>query len=398
MSHYRRKSKNKSRSFGNKNRRRGNNNRRKTNTSIKPHQLVNEAKPLETTTYQSSVKFTDIPLHDKLQRNIKAAGFERPTEIQEKTLELISNWEDVIGVATTGTGKTGAFLIPIINNLLSIDQNDKTLVIVPTRELALQVEQEFKMLARKTNLYITSLIGGTNIRQDFKNLKRTNHVIVGTPGRLVDLHKRGNLKLHDFSILVLDEFDRMLDMGFSQDVDLLTKAMNTRKQTLLFSATIDKSLKKRIQKLMHNPTEVLVSTGNVSAEHINQDVINVKQHEKFDTLLNMVQEQHFEKVLVFAETKRRVSKLARQLKQSGVTSDEIHGDKRQGYRKRALNSFENGKVRVLVATDVAARGLDITDVTHVINYEMPRDYETYIHRVGRTGRAGKTGMAYTFLN
>jgi len=398
MSHYRRKSKNKSRSFGNKNRRRGNNNGRKTNTSIKPHQLVNEAKPLETSTYQSSVKFTDIPLHDKLQRNIKSAGFERPTEIQEKTLELISNWEDVIGVATTGTGKTGAFLIPIINNLLSIDQNDKTLVIVPTRELALQVEQEFKMLARKTNLYITSLIGGTNIRQDFKNLKRTNHIIVGTPGRLVDLHKRGNLKLHDFSILVLDEFDRMLDMGFSQDVDLLTKAMNTRKQTMLFSATIDKSLKKRIQKLMHNPTEVLVSTGNVSAEHINQDVIKVKQHEKFDTLLNMVQEQHFEKVLVFAETKRRVSKLARQLKKSGVTSDEIHGDKRQGYRKRALNSFENGKVRVLVATDVAARGLDITDVTHVINYEMPRDYETYIHRVGRTGRAGKTGMAYTFLN
>ena len=347
--------------------------------------------------YTSDLTFEDFPFHPDLKRNIAKMGFEQPTEIQEKTIEPISKLQDVIGIASTGTGKTGAFLMPIINSLLTEEHSFSTLVMVPTRELALQVEEEFKKLTRGLNLYITSVIGGQNILRDIKNLRRTNHVIVGTPGRLTDLYQRKVLFLENFSTLILDEFDRMLDMGFSKDVSYLLEKMINRDQTLLFSATIDEKQRKLISGIMKEPVEIRVSSGKTTAEHINQDVLYERGEEKLSKLLDLVNGQQFEKVLVFAETKRNVAKLTKSLKRAGITADEIHGDKSQNYRQNALRSFKNGRVKVLVATDVAARGLDISNVTHVINYEVPQNYETYIHRIGRTGRAGKGGNAYTFV-
>jgi ATP-dependent RNA helicase RhlE len=360
--------------------------------------LIRVGVPIEQARYQPTIQFDQMPLHSTLMENIRKAGFISPTEIQEKAFGPISELKNVIGIANTGTGKTGAFLIPIVNALLTEEAPFQTLVMVPTRELALQVEDEFKKLTRGMKLFITSVIGGQSIQNDIKKLQRPNHLIVGTPGRLTDLVKRNRLQLKDFSVLVLDEFDRMLDMGFTQDVNFLTGQMVQRDQTLLFSATMDAKQQNLIEDLIPAYIEIKVSSGATTAEHIHQDVVRVAREEKFAKLLEMVSDEAFEKVLVFAETKRNVGRVAENLKKSGVAVDEIHGDKTQNYRQKALRSFKAGHVKVLVATDVAARGLDISDVTHVINYEMPQNYETYIHRIGRTGRAGKTGSAFTFLN
>lgn len=366
--------------------------------TINVNQLVHQGSPLEEVKYVPEHLFQEFPLNAKLKANLASLGYTDPTEIQERTFLQISEIKDVIGVATTGTGKTGAFLIPLINSLLFENNQFQTLVMVPTRELALQVEEEFRKLTKKMNLHITSLIGGQSVGQDIKKLRKPSHFIVGTPGRLTDLCKRGILKLNTFSVLVLDEFDRMLDMGFTEDVNFLTGQMGNRDQTLLFSATIDGKQKNIIEKLMNNPVEIKVSSGNTTADHINQDVVYAKPDEKLSKLMSLVNEESFEKVLVFAETKRNVGKVTKSLKQSGIHADEIHGDKTQGYRIKALKNFKNGKLKVLVATDVAARGLDISNVTHVINFDMPQNYETYIHRIGRTGRAGKAGNALTFVN
>lgn len=387
--------KQKNRRFTNRNRASGK--KKFQGEKISVDRLVHTARPLEEVNYTSKFSFDDLPFHPDLKRNISGLGFKSPTEIQEKAFEPIMQLKDVIGIASTGTGKTGAFLIPVVNGLLTEEFPFSTLVMVPTRELALQVEDEFKKLTRGLNLYITSVIGGQNILRDIKNLRRTNHVIVGTPGRLTDLVQRKVLFLEEFSALVLDEFDRMLDMGFSKDVNYLMEKMINRDQTLLFSATIDEKQRKMINQIMKEPVEIKVSSGNTTAEHINQSVLYEKGEEKLPKLLEMINNESFEKVLVFAETKRNVAKLTKALKNSGIKSDEIHGDKSQNYRQNALRSFKNGRIKVLVATDVAARGLDISNVTQVINYEMPQNYEKYIHRIGRTGRAGKGGNAYTFV-
>lgn len=367
--------------------------------NIDVRKLVHEGKPLEKTAYNAINSFEDFPLYPKLKQNIHKAGYTHPTEIQEKSFYSIMNKEDIVGIATTGTGKTGAFLIPLINRLASSDQEPfRTLVMVPTRELALQVEESYNTLTRGMGMSIISLIGGQSVSNDLRRLRKPHSMVVGTPGRLTDLCRRGELDLSRVSVLVLDEFDRMLDMGFSKDVNFLTSMMKTRQQTLLFSATIDRTQQSLIASLMTDPLEVKVSNGATSAEHIKQDVVYANRDKKFDTLLEMVSNKEFEKVLVFAETKRNVGKLTQELRAVGLRVDEIHGDKTQGYRQKALQAFKSGKIRILVATDVASRGLDISDVTHVINYEMPQNYETYIHRIGRTGRAGKPGSAFTFVN
>lgn len=371
---------------------------KRSTSTIDIKKMIHDGIPPEMTQYMSERSFNDFPLHPKLKINLEKAGYIHPTEIQDRTFEAVSGVNDVIGIATTGTGKTGAFLIPIINSLLTEKALFETLVLVPTRELALQIEEEFKKLARQLNLFSVSLIGGQSIQQDISRLKRSYHIIIGTPGRLKDLCLRNELDLKDISVLVLDEFDRMLDMGFSMDLNFLISQIGKRDQTLLFSATIDTNLKSQIDELMYEPLEIKVSSGLVSAEHIAQDVVYATKEDKFSKLLEMVNNASFEKVLVFAETKRNVVRVAKQLDRAGISVDEIHGDKTLGYRKKALNSFKLGKVKVLVATDVASRGLDIDNVTHVINYEIPHDYETYIHRIGRTGRLGKKGFAYTFIN
>lgn len=373
-------------------------NRRKK-SSVDVNLLTQKAIPQEVKAFEPSRSFSEMPLQSELKAAIARKGFEFPTEIQDKTLESLLEGRDLLGIAQTGTGKTGAFLIPMINRLLENGRNFQGLVLVPTRELAVQVEEEFRSLTKGLGLYSSCFIGGTNINKDLQTLRRKSHLVVGTPGRLMDLHNRKALWFKDYEVLVLDEFDRMLDMGFARDVNRIIDAMTKRKHTMLFSATLDKQQQPFINKLLNNPVEVKVSTGETTGEHIDQEIIRLKEGEdKFGRLLMMVNEAEFEKVLVFAETKRWVNRVHKKLAQAGIASDEIHGNKTQNYRQNALNKFKSGKVKVLVATDVAARGLDVSEVTHVINYQLPSSIDSYIHRIGRTGRAGKKGKAYTFVN
>ncbi|CAH1002178.1 ATP-dependent RNA helicase RhlE [Neolewinella maritima] len=361
--------------------------------------MVHEGVALKTVEYKADSKFADWKINAKLKSAIKAAGWVYPTEIQEKSFEDIAAMKDVMGIATTGTGKTGAFLIPLIDALLESDKPFQTLVLAPTRELALQIEEEFRALTIGMKYNAITLIGGRNINTDIVNLKkRSYHLVVATPGRLKDLYQQGKIDLQEASVLVLDEFDRMLDMGFQKDVMWLADKIGERDQTLLFSATLDKSQQKLIDHFLTDPITVAVSSGQASAEHINQTVRYVAPDDKFDTLIEMLKEPEMKRVLIFAETKHRVKKVTKKLNQAGISADEIHGNKSQNYRQKALGAFKQGKIKALCATDVAARGLDIDDITHVINFEAPTDYDTYIHRVGRTGRAGKGGEAITLYD
>lgn len=367
-------------------------------SGIDPKRLVKSAASHDHEMYKSERTFEQMPVVDRVKALLAQKGFVHPTEIQDKTLEHLLEGKDLIGIAKTGTGKTAAFLVPIVHRLLT-SRPFQSLIMVPTRELAQQVFDEFKSLTHGLGLHGACFIGGTGVGKDLQQARRMNHVVIGTPGRLNDLVERGALRMADFSVLVLDEFDRMLDMGFSPDVMRLAKAMTNKKQTALFSATIDRSQKKLIDQLVSDPIEIKVSTGDITADRIEQDVIHVPPGEtKMTVLMKLLVNQEFEKVLLFAETKRMVQRVHRDLHSMGVSVDQIHGDKSQSLRKKALDRFRSGSVRVLVATDVAARGLDITDVTHVINFQMPRDYQSYLHRVGRTGRAGKSGKALTFVS
>lgn len=361
--------------------------------------FVKKAQPVEVTQYVSSRFIKDLPVDNSIITNLLKKGYNRPTEIQDRSIETILNGKDLLGLAQTGTGKTGAFLIPLVHNLIEKRPSFQILVISPTRELAVQIEQEFKSIALGLKLYSVCLIGGTNVRDDIMKLKRPCHVVIGTPGRITDMVRQKALNLNHFYSLVLDEFDRLLDMGFSHDIQRLVDGMNNRKQTILFSATEEKSQKPLINKLLSNPTEVRLKNGNVTGDNIDQEIIKVSEGEnKMDILLNMMQNPEFEKVLIFAETKRWVTKVCRNLQKAGIKADEIHGNKSQNYRTKALELFKTRKIQVLVATDVAARGLDILNVSHVINYQQPQNMDSYIHRIGRTGRAGKSGKAYTFVN
>ncbi len=360
--------------------------------------MVHEAVTLKSVEYKADTKFADWKIDQRLRNAIAGAGWTFPTEIQEKSFEDVNALKDVMGIATTGTGKTGAFLIPIIDGLLREPEPFQTLVLAPTRELALQIEAEFRMLTKGMGFNAITLIGGRNINTDITNLrKRSYHLVVATPGRLKDLYQQKKIDLAEASVLILDEFDRMLDMGFQKDVMFLADKMGERDQTLLFSATLDKSQQKLIDHFLTDYATIAVSSGEASAEHINQTVQYVDADQKFDDLVDLLSQPEMKKVLVFAETKHRVKKVTKKLQQSGIKADEIHGNKSQNYRQKALNAFKDGKIKALCATDVAARGLDIGDITHVVNFEAPTDYDTYIHRVGRTGRAGKGGEAITFV-
>jgi ATP-dependent RNA helicase RhlE len=379
--------------------RRGNSYKKKAVSTIEPGMMIKKATIQTQEVFTPKLSFRDMPLNVNLKANIFEKGFTHPTQIQEQTLDYLLAGRDLMGVANTGTGKTGAFLIPIIEQLLGNKNSFQTLVVVPTRELALQVEEEWKTLTRGLGLYASSFIGGTSVGRDLSQLRRKNHLIIGTPGRLMDLTDRGALRLQDISVLILDEFDRMLDMGFVHDIKKMVKAMHSRKQTMLFSATIDKTQQTLINDLLNNPIEVKVSSGVSTSDQIDQDIIRVPQGgDKFQMLLDLMSDKEFEKVLIFAETKRMVDKVNKKLHQSGVKTDLIHGNKSQNYRNKALDKFKRGNVQVLVATDVAARGIDVSDVTHVINYQVPLNFDSYVHRIGRTGRAGKTGKALTFID
>lgn len=378
---------------------RNSNSNKQGESTLDPSLFIKKAAPTTETKYVSARTINELPINDKIKNNLIAKGYSRPTEIQDRTLESILANNDLLGIAQTGTGKTGAFLIPVVNKLLGAKPANQVLVVVPTRELAVQVEQEFNSVVKGLNMRSHCFIGGTSVGRDIGLTRQPVHVVIGTPGRLTDLAKQGALRMSSFNTLILDEFDRLLDMGFMRDIQFLVKAMNNRQQTILFSATEEKSQRDLIRELLRQPVEIRVSNGKTTGDHIDQEIVRVGPGEsKMGVLLKMVKDAEFQKVIVFADTKRGVKTVTQKLHQSGVRVDEIHGNKSQNYRLKALNDFKSGKIKVLVATDVAARGLDISEVTHVINYQQPRDFDSYIHRIGRTGRAGKGGKAFTFIN
>ncbi len=379
-----------------------NNNRgrnKKRTSNIDPGRLVQSATVQEVKSYESKHSIAELPISDKLKQRLLNKGYERPTEIQDKTLMSLLNQRDLLGIAQTGTGKTAAFLIPIIEQLLKQNQKNYALVLVPTRELANQVEEEFKSMTKGLGLYSACFIGGTNINKDLQTLNRSSHVIIATPGRLLDLVQRKAIDLRKVHALVLDEFDRMLDMGFVNDVKRIVRGMQVRQHTMLFSATLERNQEALINELLTDHVTVKVSSGQASSENIDQDIIEVGEGEdKMDMLKALIEAEGDDaKILLFEETKHGVKKLAKKLNQAGIQAEEIHGNKSQNARQTALKAFKDGRVNVLVATDVAARGIDVDNIALVINYQMPMTFDTYIHRIGRSGRAGKTGRALTFV-
>ncbi len=339
--------------------------------------------------------FADFPLDPLLKTNILSKGYENPTPIQDRAIPHILRGEDIVGIANTGTGKTAAFLIPLINKVIK-SQNEKVLVIVPTRELAFQIDEELRAFAKNSGLFSVVVIGGAGMRQQITELRHRHHFVIGTPGRLKDHIESRNLDLSNFKTVVLDEADRMLDMGFINDMKYMMAKMSKDRHTLFFSATLSTEIEKLIHEFLKDPARISVKTQDTS-KNIDQDVIRIKNKTKFEVLKDLLIQEDFNKVLVFSRTKHGAEKLAIELKRSGVKAESIHGDKNQSARQRALNDFKIDKVKVLVATDVAARGLDISDISHVINYDLPATYDDYVHRIGRTGRASKKGKALTFI-
>ncbi len=358
--------------------------------------LINKAVITEeVSTYVPDHSFSDFELDPLLKANILAKGYENPTPIQDRAIPHVLRGEDIVGIANTGTGKTAAFLIPLINKILK-NPEEKVLIVVPTRELAFQIDEELRAFAKNSGLFSVILIGGAGMRQQLIELKHKHHFIIGTPGRLKDHIESRNLDLSKFQTVVLDEADRMLDMGFIHDMRYMMAKMQKDRHTLFFSATLSSEIEKLIHEFLKDPARISVKTQDTS-KNIDQDVIRIKNKTKFDVLLELLVQEDFNKVLVFSRTKHGAEKLAIELKKSGVKAESIHGDKNQSARLRALGDFKSEKVSVLVATDVAARGLDISDISHVINYDLPATYEDYIHRIGRTGRAAKKGKALTFI-
>lgn len=393
-----------SRSFGGGNRsggggRRGGGNRGPAKKYIHPSKFINKAvTKADEVIYESKHTFADFPFGAQLHHNVAEKGYKTPSAIQDQAIPFIIEGKDVIGLANTGTGKTAAFLLPIIERQSGITLRPSVLIVAPTRELAQQIDEQFREFSRGLNLYSTLIVGGVNIDRQIRDLKRRPHFIIGTPGRLKDLMNRHVLQLKNMTTLVLDEADRMLDMGFLPDIRAIVNEMPEERQTLFFSATITPDISALVNTFLKDPETVSVRTSE-TAEHVEQDVIEARdKNHKLEILTDMLGQKEYEKVLVFGETKFGVQRLSDHLDNSGIPSVAIHGNKNQSQRQRALKQFKDERVRVMVATDVAARGLDIPNVTHVINFDTPQTYEDYVHRIGRTGRGGASGRAHTFID
>lgn len=345
--------------------------------------------------YTPKNTFDTFGLNEKLVETTKSLGLITPSPIQDQIIPEILKGRDVIGIAETGTGKTAAFLLPIIEQTLA-DRKRQTLILAPTRELAIQIKDELYKLARGLEIYSTTCVGGMNIRPQIKSLHRTNHFIIGTPGRVMDLIKRKHIIPENMTTVVLDEADRMLDMGFISDMrSIISRIPNTR-ETLFFSATMTIEAKRLVNDFMKDPITISVKKKDVT-NSIKQDVVTYHHHDKFETLLNLLKSDKFSRVIIFGSMKHSVAELARELSRKDIHAESIHGNKSHSQRQRALTRFKKGDVRVLVATDVAARGIHVDNVSHVINYDLPTTLEDYIHRIGRTGRGDKKGEALTFV-
>ena len=341
--------------------------------------------------------FSQFDINQSLKSNIVSKGYIKPTPIQDQAIGPILEGKDLIGLASTGTGKTAAFLIPIINKI-SKDRDSRVIIITPTRELAAQINQALRNLSSGMGIYSALVIGGSNMYRQISDLMRNPSVVIGTPGRLKDLIERGKINLNNFNTFILDEVDLMVDFGFLPDVKYFISLLPKVRQSLFFSATISSKVRELLQSFVNNPVTVSVKNQD-TPENINQDIIRiVSMDKKIQQLHDLLVQDDFEKVLIFGRTKHGVEKLNRELLFRGFTAGAIHGNKSQNQRQRVLESFKRSEIQILLATDVASRGLDIENVTHVINYDLPQTYDDYIHRIGRTGRAGKTGTALTFIN
>ena len=342
------------------------------------------------------MNFIDLEIENKLKKSIELANFKTPTPIQSRSIPISLTGRDILGTAQTGTGKTLAFTIPMINKLIK-DKQAMALIVCPTRELATQVMQTvLKLNVREIGIGNALLIGGESMQKQLKKLKKRARIIIGTPGRINDHLERKSLNLSKVNYLVLDETDRMLDMGFTPQIELILKFIPKNHQTLLFSATLPNNILKISQKYLNNPERISVGSLSTPIEKIKQESLEIAQDKKYHELINQLIERNGS-ILVFVKTKHGADKIVKRLKYDGHKADAIHGNLRQSKRDRVITGFRNGNSRILIATDVAARGLDIPIIQHVINYDLPQVPEDYIHRIGRTGRAGKEGSSLTFL-
>lgn len=362
---------------------------------IHPSKFIKTAQPQLEEAYSPQHRFEDFNLNELIMRNLDKMDFHSPSPIQDQTLPHGLAGKDIVGIANTGTGKTAAFAIPLLHRLMT-EPKSKAIVLAPTRELAEQIEQQCRIIGKGSGLDGALLIGGTSMDRQLKELRFNPQIIIGTPGRVKDHLTRGTLKIADCNIVVLDEVDRMLDMGFVHDITHILSHTNPSRQSFYFSATLDARVRGIIEQFSQDPIHVSVSSGNTS-ENVDQNIVTHTSGDKIDKLHDILNQSSTKKTIIFDDTHRLVDKLSKELAGRGFSVDAIHGGRSQSQRQRVLKRFKNNEVTVLVATDVAARGLDVSDVSHVINYSLPQSYDDYVHRIGRTGRAGKIGYALTFV-
>lgn len=389
------------RGFGGKFRMNSNNSRGGSRSikTFNPTMYINSFQTHQTRveeTYTPKNNFNNLEIIDTLKRNILNKGYKELTPIQDQAIPYLLEGKDLIGIANTGTGKTAAFLIPLLNKVAK-NKSEKVLIVAPTRELAAQIKEEFINFSRGLNIFCSLCIGGASLGKQRNELFRNPNFVIGTPGRLKDLIKNNILNLTGFGSIVLDEADHMVDIGFINDIKFIVSLLNKDRQSLFFSATINGKVREVLNQFVQNPVTVSVRKDSV-VSNIEQKVIRISDvTKKIDVLHEFLIKEEFEKVLVFGRTKHGVQKLSDELKKRGFKSDAIHGNKRQNQRISVLNNFKRNNIQILVATDVASRGLDIPNVSHVINYDLPESQDTYTHRIGRTGRDGKQGIALTFV-
>lgn len=346
--------------------------------------------------YTITHQFSDFKISDTLRNNVISKGYKTPTPIQDQAIPPILEGRDLIGMANTGTGKTAAFLIPLIEKVIQ-DRNQRVLIVTPTRELAAQIRDEFNSFAQGLSIYSALCIGGANMWRQKEDLRRSPNFVIGTPGRLEDHIRSHSLNLNYFNSVVLDEADHMVDVGFLPTIRNMISMLSPNRQSLFFSATVDAKVAGVLNSFVRNPVTVSVKTGDITTQ-VKQEVVRiVSPNTKIEELHKLLITQAFEKVLIFGRTKHGVQKLSDDLIGRGFKADAIHGNKNQSQRIRILDKFKHDIIQILIATDVASRGLDIPNVSHVINYDLPESYEAYIHRIGRTGRADKKGVALTFV-
>jgi len=366
---------------------------------IKHEKYISKAVSQETShedVYNKDITFFELGLHPRILRNITSRNYKNPTQIQAQTIPSILDKKDLVGLAATGSGKTGAFLIPVLSLLMS-DEKKRCLIIAPTRELVNQIQAEYKIFAEGTSVRDALIVGGASYGPQIRLLRRNPQLVIATPGRLIDHYKQKQINFADFDIIVLDEVDQMLDMGFINDIKLIISNLKDTRQSLFFSATMSPKIREIADSLLRNPVKVEIAKQSAS-RNVEQNIVKINNSKgKLETLHELIASLTYEKILIFSKTKRGADDLAVALQNKGHKVEALHGDKSLGQRMRIMANFKTGEMDILIATDVASRGIDVPNISHVINYDEPATYADYIHRIGRTGRIGKKGVALTFV-